>query len=138
MSWSNPALKISECVESDASVGSVMELLVSRGIASPFNQGATTLCKRQDGSTIPFNVNPDEPLSALEVKLKQLENIEVQGLTFVQAQDGCMHISVWPSSAAPESLPVYVRSNGPQPPLRKKTVTAGTTTLADLSKELCV
>lgn len=117
-----------------------MDLLVSRGLASPFTPGAAVICKRSaDGSTIPLAVDPSQPLSALESKLK-LENAEeISGLSFYQAQDGCMHISVWPSAGSEASShTVYSRSNPAQPQLTKKKVSDGTMTLAELSKQLCV
>ena len=139
-SRATPSLKLTEQVESESSVGSVMDLLVLRGVASPFTQGATVIAKRTDGTTIPLDIDPGQPLSVLETKLRQIESVgEVAGLTFYQAQDGCMIISVWPSSSSEASTyPVYERSNAPQPQMRKKKVSTGTMNLADLSKQLCV
>ena len=59
-------------------------------------------------------------------------------MTFVQAQDGAMHIVLWPSSMAScETYPVYSRGVLPQIPVEKKDAATGMK-LTDVVKELCV
>lgn len=54
-------------------VGQLMGLLESRGLAAPFAPGAAITVKRQDGSTIPIRVGPEEPLQHLEDRIAQQE-----------------------------------------------------------------
>lgn len=62
-----------ELVESDMQVGAVMQLLESRGFATPFQPGAQIYGKRQDGSTLPTEIPSEEPIQALEDRIAELE-----------------------------------------------------------------
>lgn len=144
LSRSNPSLKFSELVEHDMAVGDVMALLTSRGIAAPFVEGASIYVKRQDGSTLPMSVESSQSIASLETKVKQLEGVKVAnlGLSFAQAQDGCMHVFIWPSTesaVSSETFPIYSRGTLPQPSvIRKDQATAAGVPFNQLVKELCV
>ena len=73
ISRSRPSQKVPEIVEIDMPVGDVMALLETRGLAEAFVAGASIYCKRQDGSTVPIQVDPKMSIQGLEQKLKQLE-----------------------------------------------------------------
>ena len=62
-----------EIVEYDSPVGEVMSLLESRGMAEAFTAGAPIYCKRQDGSTVPLQIDPQQSIQSLENKIKQSE-----------------------------------------------------------------
>ncbi|KAG1659691.1 hypothetical protein FOA52_004330 [Chlamydomonas sp. UWO 241] len=120
------AQKVPELVEADMPVGDVAALLDSRGLAGGFAPGAPIYCKRQDGSTVPLKVDPKISINALEERIAKQEGIAVEALTFMQAQDGAMHVFLWPSSESSNDVyPVYARSVLPQPAMPKKDVGSG-------------
>jgi len=132
------AQRVPELVEAGMSMSDVQALLVSRGLAGAFAPGAPVLCKRQDGSAVPLRVDPCMGLTQLEERVAKQEGVEVEALTFMQAQDGAMHVVLWPSAeASRETYPVYVRPVQPQPVMPKKDVATGIP-FGKLSDELCV
>ncbi|KAG2426184.1 hypothetical protein HXX76_013165 [Chlamydomonas incerta] len=127
-----------ELVEADTPVGSLMGLLESRGFATPFAPGASIVLKRQDGSSVPLTVAPGEELQALEDRVAKQEGVTPTCCTFLQAQDGNMHVQVYPSgSASSNTYPVYKR-NANQPIIMKKEAGEEHQPLPQLVKELCV
>ena len=59
-------------------------------------------------------------------------------MTFMQAQDGSMHVVLWPSTeASSDTYPVYSRSVLPQAPMEKKDPATGMK-YTEVVKELCV
>ncbi|GAX74725.1 hypothetical protein CEUSTIGMA_g2172.t1 [Chlamydomonas eustigma] len=135
---SRPHQKVAEIVESDMPVGDVMALLVSRGLAEAFPPGTPIFCKRQDGSTVPLKIDPMQSLSNLEGKIKQAESVACTALTFVQAQDGAMHVVLWPSSESSLlTYPVYSRDILPQKLMPKKDAGTGQP-FNELVHELCI
>ena len=70
---SRPSQKVPEIVEYDSPVGEVMSLLESRGMAEAFAAGAPIFCKRQDGSTVPLQIDPQQSIQGLENKIKESE-----------------------------------------------------------------
>lgn len=126
-----------DLVESDMPVGQLMGLLESRGLAAPFAPGAAITVKRQDGSTIPIRVGPEEPLQHLEDRIAQQEGVTPTCCTVLQAQDGTMHVQVYPSaSASTNTYPVYKR--GAAQPMILKKDGEDMQPLPELVKELCV
>ncbi|KXZ47782.1 hypothetical protein GPECTOR_33g664 [Gonium pectorale] len=127
-----------ELVEADTPVGSLMGLLESRGFASPFSPTASIVVKRQDGSTVPMAVAPTEELQALEDRVAAQEGVAPTCCTFLQAQDGNMHVQVYPSAmSSTNTYPVYKR-NANQPVIVRKEAEAGLQPLPEVVKELCV
>ncbi|GFH22194.1 ubiquitin-like domain-containing protein, partial [Haematococcus lacustris] len=120
--------------------GEVMALLESRALAGRFSPGSAIFIKRRDGSTIPMPVDPAEGISHLQGRVAEQEGVEPTSLTFMQAQDGCMHVLVHPSAEpSGDTYPVYKRSLAPQPTMfRKEAVSCGGQPLPDLAAELCV
>jgi len=136
-----PSQLVAELVEADMPVGKVMALLESRGLAGAFVPGAPMYPKRRDGSTIPMPMDHAEPLAAFEARAAAKEGVPVPlTLTFMQAQDGCLHIHVHPSSdASSATYPVYQRPMAPQPRMpRKDASTMAGQPLPQLVKELCI
>lgn len=128
-----------EQVEGDMPVGSVMQLLESRGFASTFTEAARIHCKRQDGSTIPLDVNPAWGIQQLEDRVASQEGVSPSCCTFVQAQDGALHVQVFPSkSASSDSYPVYMRPVRPQITMLKKDAIDGVQPFSALVAELAV
>lgn len=108
--------KVAEHVEADMPVGHVMQLLESRALAESFAGNASIYVKRQDGSTIPLKVDPMIGLSGLEHQVGEMEGVIPTALTFVQAQDGNLHVVVWHSAeSSKDTYPVYQRNIKPQP-----------------------
>ncbi|GIM08990.1 hypothetical protein Vretimale_12886 [Volvox reticuliferus] len=127
-----------ELVEADTPVGSLMGLLESRGFATPFTPGASIVVKRQDGSTVPITVVATEELQAMEDRVAAQEGVAPTCCTFLQAQDGNMHVQLCPSaSASTDTYPVYKRSAN-QPAIPRKEAGEGMQPLPELVKELCV
>ncbi|KAL6755350.1 hypothetical protein V8C86DRAFT_2679567 [Haematococcus lacustris] len=135
-----PSQLSSDLVEADMPVGEVMALLESRALAGRFSPGSAIFIKRRDGSTIPMPVDPAEGISHLQGRVAEQEGVEPTSLTFMQAQDGCMHVLVHPSAEpSGDTYPVYKRSLAPQPTMfRKEPVSCGGQPLPDLAAELCV
>ncbi|KAG2497478.1 hypothetical protein HYH03_004631 [Edaphochlamys debaryana] len=129
-----------ELVEADMPVGAIMGLLESRGFATAFAGTASIVLKRQDGSAIPLSVHPTEELQALEDRIAAKEGVTPTCCTFLQAQDGNMHVQVFPSgSASTNTYPIY-RRNNTQPMIMKKEESEADKMqpLPELAKELCV
>jgi hypothetical protein len=57
----------------------------------------------------------------------------------MQAQDGAMHIVLWPANESSQnSYPVYSRDTKPQPALQMKEAGNKRVPLTQLAQELCV
>ncbi|GLC42983.1 hypothetical protein PLESTB_000279700 [Pleodorina starrii] len=127
-----------ELVEADSPVGSLMGLLESRGFATPFSPTASIVVKRKDGSTVPIAVAASEELQAMEDRVATQEGVAPTCCTFLQAQDGNMHVVLYPSaSSSTDTYPVYKRG-AMQPAMPKKEAAEGMQPLPELVKELCV
>ncbi|GFR49732.1 hypothetical protein Agub_g11889 [Astrephomene gubernaculifera] len=127
-----------ELVEADSPVGSLMGLLESRGFATPFAPGASIVLKRQDGSTIPLHVSHAEELQGMEERVAEKEGVVPTCCTFLQAQDGNMHVQVYPSaSASTNTYPIYKRGAS-QTAIPRKEPGEELQPLPELVKELCV
>lgn len=135
---SNRAQLVTEAVESDTQVSSVMDLLVCRGLANAFEPNPPIIVRRQDGSTITLSISTSDTLSDVDTKVGNKEGITPGRLVFIQAQDGALHIQVHPSQESSEdTYPVYKRGTMPQPVMMRKPKSTGQP-FPELVKELCV
>uniref|UniRef100_A0A7S0YSY3 Ubiquitin-like domain-containing protein n=1 Tax=Polytomella parva TaxID=51329 RepID=A0A7S0YSY3_9CHLO len=135
-----PSQMHSELVESDMPVGEMMNLLETRGYAAAFDKPtAQIFVKRADGSNIKMSVDPAMTIDMLIHRISEMEKVVPKNLTFLQAQDGHLHVSIWPSVQSVSNTSVYARNVAPQEKIPiAPTNRVKSEGLPKLVKELCV